>query len=70
MTTTEIVKLLENAIDYNTTSEYHTGYSAKEIHRKCLFLILRLEMENKTLKEQLSFPTPRPQLGWGKGKDE
>lgn len=65
MKTNELLKILENAIDYDTTSEFHLGYTAKEIHRKCLIHIKELDERIKKLGNTYS-----PYLGWGKGKDE
>ena len=70
MTYEQITKLLENAIDFNSTSEYHTGFTAREIHRKSLNFIRQLKKDNDTLKDRLDKPEYRSHLGWGKGKDE
>lgn len=72
MNSSEIIKLLETSIDASTSSDYHTGYTAKEIHRKCLVHIRLLDQENETLREMLK-EVKHPKFlyqGWGKGKDE
>lgn len=69
MTTLEVIELLRNAIDYDSNSEYHLGYTAKEIHRKCLTQMLLLEQEVRTLREMVKKQEYKYQ-GWGKGKDE
>ena len=42
-TINEMIKLLENSIDCNTMDKNHSGYTAKEIHRKCLRLLQAIE---------------------------
>lgn len=72
MNSSEILSLLQNALDYAPNSEYHTGYTAKEIYRKCLVQIRLLDQENQTLREMLK-EVKHPKFlyqGWGKGKDE
>jgi len=72
MNSNEILQLLENAIDYSSTTDYHFGFTAKEIHRKCIAHIRLLDQENQTLREMLENckDTQTFHLGWGKGKDE
>lgn len=67
-TTAEIKELLQNAIDYGPQSEYHLGYSAKEIHRKSLAHIILLSQIVDTLLAERDGRVYK--LGWGKGKDE
>jgi hypothetical protein len=72
MNSSELLRLLENAIDTSPSSEYHSGFTAKEIHRKCFVHIQLLDQENTTLREMLENckDTKTFYLGWGKGKDE
>jgi len=72
MNSNEIFKLLENALDTTAISDYHSGYTAREIHRKCLSHIRLLDQENRTLREMLENckDSKTFYLGWGKGKDE
>jgi hypothetical protein len=63
-----LLDLLENAIDCDSSSLYHSGYTAKELHRKCIAHIRSLDQEIQRLKEERN--TPGYSLGWGKGKDE
>lgn len=64
----EICELLRNAIDHNSNSEYHLGFTAREIHRKALQHIVLLDQHYRTLKEMQS--KYNYMSGWGKGKDE
>jgi hypothetical protein len=72
MNSNEILRLLENAIDTSSHSEYHSGFTAREIHRKCMVHIRLLDQENYTLREMLENckDSKTFYLGWGKGKDE
>jgi len=72
MNSNELIRLLENAIDTSSSSEYHSGFTAKELHRKCMVYIRLLDQENTTLREMLANckDTKTFYLGWGKGKDE
>jgi hypothetical protein len=72
MNSSELIALLQNAIDTTPRSDYHSGFTAKEIHRKCLVHIQLLDQENTTLREMLENckDTKTYYLGWGKGKDE
>lgn len=68
MNSKDMLDLLQNAVDYGVQSEYHTGYSAKEIHRKC---IAHIKLLDQTIQTLLTERDSRPySLGWGKGKDE
>jgi hypothetical protein len=68
----EIISLLENALDCESHSPNHSGYTAREIHRKCLSAIKLLDQENTVLREMLETckDNKTMYLGWGKGKDE
>jgi hypothetical protein len=64
----EIKTILENALDTFPNSEFHMGYTAKEIHKKALDFIVSQHREINKLKA-LKNPKYLYQ-GWGKGKDE
>lgn len=68
-TTQELLEILQNAIDYGPHSEYHLGYSAKEIHRKCIAHIKLLDQAIQTLLAERD-GRAYDITGWGKGKDE
>ena len=63
-TISEVIKLLENSIDCNTMDKNHSGYTAKEIHRKCLKLLLDIQLKEKHNK------IPYNYQGWGNTKGE
>lgn len=64
----ELLDILENAIDCDPSSSYHSGYTAKEIHRKC---IAHIKLLDQTIQALLTEKDIRAySLGWGKGKDE
>lgn len=68
MNSRTLLDLLENAIDCDSTTAMHYGYTAKEIHRKCIAHIKSLDQTIQKLKEERK---DQPySLGWGKGKDE
>ena len=68
MNSRELLDLLENAIDCESSSVMHSGYTAKEIHRKCIAHIKSLNQVIEKLKEERK---DQPySLGWGRGKDE
>lgn len=68
----ETIKLLQNALDCASLSDYHSGYTAREIHRKCLVQIVSMDEEIQRLKGMLENcqESKTFYLGWGKGKDE
>lgn len=68
MNSNELLSLLENAIDTSVHSDYHSGYTAKEIHRKCITHIKLLDKAIQTLTDARN--SQPYSLGWGKGKDE
>ena len=72
MNSQEVINLLRNALECDPESLHHSGYTAKEIHRKCLNTMLKMEEEISILKERLveCKDTKTMYLGWGKGKDE
>ena len=68
MNSNEILSLLENAIDTSVHSDYHSGYTSKEIHRKC---IAHIKLLDKAIQALIEYRNSHPySLGWGKGKDE
>lgn len=68
MNSNELLSLLENAIDISVHSDYHSGYTAREIHRKCIAHIKLLDKAIQTLTDARN--SQPYSLGWGKGKDE
>jgi hypothetical protein len=62
----EIIVLLENAIDCNTMDKNHSGYTAKEIHRKCLKLFQSIQQDTKEKHNKI----PYNYQGWGNTKGE
>ena len=69
MTTQEIINLLENALDCDSTSPHHSGFTAREIHRKCLAHIKTLDQALRLSQTPLKSADYK-YIGWGKGKDE
>lgn len=69
MTTQELINLLENALDCGSHSPYHSGFTAREIHRKCLDHIKTLDTALRLSQITLE-STDYKYNGWGKGKDE
>jgi hypothetical protein len=68
MNSRTLLDLLENAIDCDPSSSYHSGYTAKELHRKCIAHIKSLDQDIQRLKDNRNIPGYS--YGWGKGKDE
>ena len=63
-----LLDILENAVDCDPSSAYHSGYTAKEIHRKC---IAHIKLLDQTIQALLTERDSRAySLGWGKDKDE
>lgn len=68
MNSRNLLDLLENAIDCDPASHMHSGYTAKEIHRKC---IAHIKLLDQTIQALLTERDSRAySLGWGKDKDE
>ena len=68
MNSRTLLDLLENAIDCDSSSTYHSGYTAKELHRKC---IAHIKLLDQTIQSLMTERDSRAySLGWGKGKDE
>jgi len=68
MNSNELITLLQNAIDTTPHSDYHSGFTAKEIHRKCLVHIQLLDQTIQALMVEKDIHVYGS--GWGKGKDE
>lgn len=68
MNSRELLDLLENAIDCDSTSHMHSGYTAKEIHRKCIAHIKLLDQTIQALMVEKDIHVYGS--GWGKDKDE
>ena len=68
MNSRELLDLLENAVDCEPTSYAHSGYTAKEIHRKCIAHIKLLDQTIQALMVEKDIHVYGS--GWGKGKDE
>ena len=68
MNSRNLLDILENAIDCDPSSHMHSGYTAKEIHRKCIAHIKLLDQTIQTLLAQQD--SRAYSLGWGKDKDE
>jgi hypothetical protein len=63
-----LLDILENAIDCDPSSAYHYGYTAKEIHRKCIAHIKLLDQTIQALMVEKDIHVYGS--GWGKDKDE
>jgi len=63
-----LLDLLENAVDCELSSDYHSGYTAKELHRKCIAHIKLLDQTIQALMVERDIHVYGS--GWGKGKDE
>lgn len=68
MNSRNLLDLLENAIDCDPENHMHSGYTAREIHRKC---IAHIKLLDQTIQTLLAERDSRAySLGWGKDKDE
>ena len=68
MNSRTLLDLLENAVDCDLSSPYHSGYTAKELHRKCIAHIKLLDQTIQALMVEKDIHAYGS--GWGKGKDE
>lgn len=68
MNSRELLDLLENAIDCDPANYMHSGYTAKEIHRKCIAHIKLLDQTIQALMVEKDIHVYGS--GWRKGKDE
>lgn len=65
----ETIKLLQNALDCDAMSEFHSGYTAREIHRKSIACLKQCQKQIEDLEASVSLLPPK-YVGWSTGKDE